>query len=346
MLSSTSNSDGGLPDAPVGRVWLMALVSFALLLGTIEVMARAYGYNPMVRDSMELWCKHRDRVTKSGEDSLVLLGASRMETGIVPEELSRLKPEKEVVMLALIGRKSMATFESLANDEKFTGTVVSSIFIPGLVTKIFSGTQTSYIEFYEKEWSYRLRLSTDIHILMGGNLAILHKGLSFKFLRRRLSGIPYYKFEFRRVSRFLELHWAKKGDHILLEKEGVYRQFRDSFEETPFPSPERMVHHYSEIEQSVQKMIRRGCRVVFVRLPSSGKVWKLDQQYAPKRLYWDRFAQQTAAETYHFKDYPSLNGFECPDYSHLDYADAVRFTQALAELLFESGGVVESQPSS
>jgi len=90
---------------------------------------------------------------------------------------------------------------------------------------------------------------------------------------------------------------------------------------------------YARIESSVERYQRRGCRVVLVCLPCSGEVWAAEEQYTPKELYWDRFARGTAAETIHFRDHPSLSHFECPDGSHLDFADAGRFTRALAEIL-------------
>ena len=35
----------------------------------------------------------------------------------------------------------------------------------------------------------------------------------------------------------------------------------------------------------------------------------------------------------HFEDYPQLQGFDLPEWSHLAYADANRFTAALHEIV-------------
>jgi hypothetical protein len=73
--------------------------------------------------------------------------------------------------------------------------------------------------------------------------------------------------------------------------------------------------------------------VIFVRFPTSGVLWELEEQRYPRKDYWDVFAAESRAATVHFKDYPALARFQCPDGSHLDYRDAVPFTKALAEIL-------------
>lgn len=108
---------------------------------------------------------------------------------------------------------------------------------------------------------------------------------------------------------------------------------RENYEKAIIPSPEEMEEHYRRVELLVDRLLRKGCRVVFIRMPTSGELWELDQQFWPKHLYWDRFASQTAAETIHFKDYAALSAYECPEGSHLDHSDTAHFTRALGELL-------------
>jgi hypothetical protein len=77
-----------------------------------------------------------------------------------------------------------------------------------------------------------------------------------------------------------------------------------------------------------------GGRVIFVRYPVSGLIWKQLEKNYPRAAYWDEFAQHTRFATVHFKDYPELQ-FQCPDYSHLDMSQSPVFTQALAKILLE-----------
>lgn len=336
MPLSISNSNDRLQTMPIGRVWITAILLFAITLGAIELLTRSRGFAPMVRDTKELWCYHRERAPKAGGNALVLIGASRMQNDMVPEELAKRLPGKEVSMLALSGHDSRAILEDLAADETFTGTVICSTTALWLQGTYFWQTLAPFIDYYEGEWSTQSRLSTQIQMTLQEHSSLLHEGFSFEAFQDRLSGTPYQNFTYSRASRFREIHWAKTED-IAKKNTRANSIYRDTFESSPFPAPVGMLEHYASVERSVRRLQAKGCRVVFVRLPSTGQVWALEQQYTPKNFYWDRFAQLTAAETYPFKDYPTLRDFECSDNTHLDYADAVLFTRAFADLLLERG---------
>ena len=321
---------------PVGRVWLTALLVFVTSLGAIETLARARGYDPMVRDTRELWCYHRERASKAGRNALVLIGASRMQNGMVPEVLGCQFPDNEVAMLALSGHDTRAILDNLAADETFTGTIICSMTALWLEGEYFWQTLTPYIDYYEHDWSLGVRLSTRVHMRLQERLALLHEGFSFAAFQDRLSGKSYQNFTYSRASRFREVHWAKAED-LMRKKARANAIYRDTFETKPFPAPDEMLERYARVERTVQQLHAKGCRVVFVRLPSSGEVWELEQQYTPKHLYWDRFAELTQAETYHFKDFTALRDFECSDNTHLDYGDAVLFTRAFVDVLREHG---------
>jgi hypothetical protein len=83
------------------------------------------------------------------------------------------------------------------------------------------------------------------------------------------------------------------------------------------------------IEPFVAEIQGRGGKVVFLRLPSTGKHWELDQQCYPKDRYWDQFSARTSAETIHFMNCLTLSGYNCPEGSHLDSKDALTFTRDL-----------------
>ncbi len=72
----------------------------------------------------------------------------------------------------------------------------------------------------------------------------------------------------------------------------------------------------------VRRIQSRGGRVVFVRFPTSGEHWQIDQLKYPKSEFWDLIGGSTVAQTIHFVDHPALRQFELPDTSHLDFSDA------------------------
>jgi hypothetical protein len=91
-----------------------------------------------------------------------------------------------------------------------------------------------------------------------------------------------------------------------------------------------------KLDAMIAPLYDRGGEVIFVRFPTSGELWQLEDARYPRKQYWDVFAAQTRAKTIHFRDYPALSQFDCPDGSHLDYRDTQAFTKALAEVVAET----------
>ncbi len=85
--------------------------------------------------------------------------------------------------------------------------------------------------------------------------------------------------------------------------------------------------------KAVATLRARGVRVVFVRPPSDGAYYAFEQKAMPRAQTWDVLLQRTGAPGIHFEDYPQLQGYELPEWSHLTAADAARFTAQLQPLV-------------
>jgi len=96
---------------------------------------------------------------------------------------------------------------------------------------------------------------------------------------------------------------------------------------------ERLIKNLDQIEKAVKSIQERGGKVIFVQFPLSEVARKLVEEKYPRKKYWEVMAARTSAIMIHFEDYPSLSGFECPDFLHLDRGDAVHFTKALAQII-------------
>jgi hypothetical protein len=83
---------------------------------------------------------------------------------------------------------------------------------------------------------------------------------------------------------------------------------------------------------AVGKLRARGVAVVFVRAPSIGPYYAAEQRDLPRARTWDLLLQRTGATGIHFEDYPQLQGYDQPEWSHLSAAEAQRFTAALVPL--------------
>jgi hypothetical protein len=101
----------------------------------------------------------------------------------------------------------------------------------------------------------------------------------------------------------------------------------------PGPGGDTLQKIFDEVQTSVAKIIARGGRVIFTRTPSSGGFWENEPIRYPREKYYDKLLSITGCKGIHFKDYPDMANFICPEWSHLKRADAVLYTQALIKAL-------------
>jgi hypothetical protein len=87
-----------------------------------------------------------------------------------------------------------------------------------------------------------------------------------------------------------------------------------------------------QIERSaaaVKTLRARGVTVIFVRHPSSGALLEDERTKLPRDKTWDVLLAETGARCTHFEDYPALQGFTTPEWSHIAASEADRYTEAL-----------------
>ena len=84
---------------------------------------------------------------------------------------------------------------------------------------------------------------------------------------------------------------------------------------------------------AIAKLRARGVDVLFVRLPSNGAYYAYEQKYLPRGETWDWLLQGTGAPGIHLEDYPQLQGYDLPEWSHLSAAEADRLTAALVPII-------------
>ncbi len=64
-------------------------------------------------------------------------------------------------------------------------------------------------------------------------------------------------------------------------------------------------------------------------MPSDGEYLAYENRLLPRAKTWDALLAATGAPGIHFQDYPQLQGYYLPEWSHMTQADAERFTAAL-----------------
>ena len=247
----------------------------------------------------------------------------------MPQVLQASFPGYRVVQLAVQETSPIATLRDLAADERFNGIVVCGLNAR-LLCKDMWDTQQRYVDYYHNNYGLNAKLNRSFSTLMQRTFAAIHSQLRLDDLVIRLAQgqplpSPYYLetqedrsrlADYRRVDLQVHRKWA-------------YDRTRWLSNDRDLPGTAEWLHDAMEVEEWVKAIQARGGRVVFVQLPTTGQLYSYDEIIFPKKMYWDAFAARTSALCIHFKDVPQLAGFDCPDLSHLDRADAPRFTTEL-----------------
>ena len=337
MHSYTSSFNHPEPSGPWGRIWFVALLAVVLVLGGMEIFWRSGGHIPTVVDDPELWSLHRARVMDGGRDTIVLLGASRIQLDLSMDALREAFPDSDIIQLAIDGKHPPAVLRDLAENTTFSGIVLCSITSMGFQRQ-FRDDQEDYVENYHKVSTPNVRLNSFISSVVQDHLVIVDPYLKMKRLIERYikSGrLPKPRYLITRHDR------SRLADYSMIDikKQYTYRikRIREIYAENPPVPPEEWRRQAAEIRPVVEKITGRGGRVVFIRLPSSGEHWEIDEKFYPRKEYWDCIAGLTGAQTIHFKDVDGMKDFVCPEGSHLDRRYSPGFTLVLAKELANIG---------
>ena len=328
MLSSTSSSSDRVPDVRWRCVWPVALAIALVLLGGWESFWRVRGFVPSIRATPAVWCMERERVTP---DSVVLLGASRIQTGVNPAQLESLLGRR-VVQLAIPGSSPLPLLEAFAAQQTFQG-----LLIVGLNPRVaFDATSEreadtrAYMRQYDDylmPFGYvESHITTEIHAA----LVMRDPGLSPSNLADRIVTRRWPKPSHRRMDRrrFERLDFSQvRVDYV---EDRQYQVIATHGRPIVGAGIAETIAHYATLVDQVRA---HGGDVVFVRMPVSGRVKDVEEERYPRALYWDPFASGVGAVAIHYEDHDTLRHFTCPEGSHLSAADAARFTAALAALV-------------
>lgn len=261
----------------------------------------------------------------------------------------------EPVQLAIDGTPLLPVLEGLAHDPDILGTVLVDYYNPMLGpeeghnrARVYENSSKrsavthsfpdyAWIENYlSQHWRRMLRSYADGTRPLTALLIRIFGNDTPQYLvtlpdRSRLADyrrVAMPDFYYRRVIRTL-------GEGVQLPPRATYEDLQRLLESRiqqlrPDDETISMSQQRLEYLESLVRMIRdRGGQVIFVVMPASGMVRDIERRRFPRSQFWDRLVAQTSARTVHFEDFPALRDFVCPDGSHLDYRDQVRFTTAL-----------------
>ena len=329
-----------------------ALLMFVIVLVSLiawETHLRKIGVTRTYDDGGPLWADKRAQVYGSPDKTAVFIGSSRIKFDLdIPtwESITGIK----AVQLACVGSNPVPLMQDLANDKNFKGNLVVD------VTEIlFFSTAPPNLERpleaikYYKDRTPAQRASFALNHLLESQLAFLDKdNFSLNAYLDKLPikdrpGVfkfPAFPWQFGRVNYTRQETMVPEfvADTNLHNRvTGIWVFFQKSSKEPP-ASGSKLDSILNIVKVSADKIKARGGSVFFVRTPSSGPFWEGEQHGYPRDKYWARILQETGCDGLHFMDYPALNHFVCPEWSHLSPSDAIVFTKEFARILKEEKG--------
>ena len=153
--------------------------------------------------------------------------------------------------------------------------------------------------------------------------------------------MPLFPVNFSRMTfdrqEFMTTGFVADSNQVNQVK-GIWYGFAQMRKSAP-PMPEtELAAILKSVKTATDKIKARGGEIVFVRTPSSGDYLNGEKMGFPREKYWDRLLAYTNCAGIHFEDYPAIDHFVCPEFSHLSQPDAVIFTKHLIEILANDKG--------
>ncbi len=335
-----------IPERPWQPIFIGAVVLFVLLMTGWEGYWRAYGVTPAYANSNDSWAAQRRRIDNGEGKALVLIGSSRTLFDVQLPVWEKITGERPI-QLALEGTSAVPAMEDLADDPNFTGRLMVGV-TPGL---FFSGSayRGDAIKHYPKQsLSQRSGHWLSQHFVEP-YFAFYDQDFALNTVLKRQAWPDRPGRPARMSVRKLSLSDADRNTHMWpkVENDVTYRDMARSiwaqnfagppppFMDTPEKAQKVVAKQIERAQAALVKLRARGVQVVFARLPSSGDFYTAEQKAMPRATTWEVLLQKTGAPGVHFEDYPQLQGFTIPEWSHIASAEADKFTAAFAPLVQE-----------
>ena len=342
MRLSISSSNDRLPQG----AWLGPLIG-AALLSLMAVIAwewavRAKGFEPApVTDTKELWAETRLRASHMGRDAVILVGTSRIQLGINLGVLARYAPSYPV-QLAINGNPFWAVLKDLAEDDTINGTVIVDISMQSIGPPRGFSVAADWVAYTRnsarsQEKVFFMPFERVLRDRISKALAYRSVGVRPQdLLAAQLQGTTIHGSYIKMAAG--RSVWA---DYGRIDAHKLYVQ-RVTIEKGSLPIAPIEIADFTEqliaLERMVQKIHRRGGHVIFLCMPTSGEIARMENIRFPRKRYWDQLTKTTTARAIHYQDHPELAKYELADGSHLDYRQAISFTEALGPILFPTSG--------
>lgn len=330
-----------------------AMLTFVIVVTVVigyELNLRSQGITIDYDDGPALWSDKRAMVYEPSDNAIVFIGSSRIKYDLDFATWNSLT-NVHAIQLAIEGTCPRPVLEDLANDPNFKGKVVIDI-TEGLFFSMAPPNMEEAINNtkYFHDRTPAQRAGFELNKILESQLVFLNK--DYFSLNAQLDALqlksrpgvfmmPLFPMNFSRTTferqeymnnRFL----ASQSDINQVKRNWAF--FAKMAMSAP-PMPQQAFDAiFKSVTENVKKIKDRGGEVVFVRTPSSGVYYKGESMGFPRDKFWDRLLLETNCPGIHFMDYPAMDHFECPEFSHLKLSDAKLFTKAFFNELGKQKG--------
>jgi len=326
-----------VPEQPWGRILIGALLIGALLLAGWEAYWRAYGVTPSIANDNGLWAIQRRRIDAGEGDATVIIASSRPFFDIQLPVWERLDGHRPI-QLAYEGTSPLAFAEDLAADPHFTGRLIIGID-PQVFFQGF-GFHTDAIAYTRRQSpSQRIGQWLSMH-LIEPYLAFDDPDYALETVLERQAwpARPGKRWltEVRKLSNTEAdrntYMWSKVADdpqYRELARSIWHQRFGPAMDPPPEKLRKTIQEQIDRLAKAVTRLRARGVKVLLLRSPSDGEYLAYENRLFPRAQTWEPLLAASGAPGLHFQDYPELQGYHLPEWSHMTRAEAERYTAAL-----------------
>lgn len=329
------------------RPALFMIVVVVAVIGSWEYYLRANGFILSYDDAAPQWAAQRAMVYNSPKQTTVFIGSSRIKYDLDIPTWEKLTG-RSAVQLSIEGNSPVPVLLDLADDTAFHGKLVVDVTEPLFFSNMpeYSKEPTGNINYYRSETPAQ-KAGYYLNNLLESQFVFLDK----RFLSlnaqldklpvpprpgRQAFDVPTFPADFYKVSASRQTYMDDRfvQDTLLQHMvQNIWAGFLTMGAKAPPPPPNMVPEVLKAVATAVHKIKSRGGEVVFVRTPSSGMFWQVEQKAFPREKLWDVLLASTQCPGIHFMDYESTRHFVCPEWSHLQPRDARAYTKALISLL-------------
>lgn len=336
-------------DKSIAKSALLMLVIVVTAVTGYEISLRGKGLEVSYDDGPALWADKRKMVYQSAQDQIVFIGSSRIKYDL---DIPTWKEQTglEAVQLACVGSTPVPILKDLANDPQFRGRLIIDVTEPLFFSSVpfFFERPTKNLKYYHdhtiaQDISFQLHSALESQLVfldeenlsMNAQLGLLPYMVPQLQDRPGASGGPVFPIEFARTNFDRQTYMT---DRFVADtaQVGIVKSIWAGLAKMPMPPPmndAQILAFLQDIRKSTDKIKARGGKVIFVRTPSSGAFRQMELGGFARSRYWDKLLEVTGCPGIHFEDDAATKNLVCPEFSHLNRADAKIYTTAFIKNL-------------